>query len=139
VFRFRFLSRPAFEMPFLPHNRHQSVTSTMIATCMLFGIDGAMISLALPSIRNDFAIGNESLSWAVANHLIGFMAVSPCVRWLCSHFGRREILLLLPRGDDGCDRALRVSDFDSGAHTPESFSGSRIGGGIPVDIGNSAR
>jgi DHA2 family multidrug resistance protein len=78
-------------MPFLPRDRRQSLTSTMIATCMLFGVDGAMISLALPSIRNNFAVDNEHLSWVVSSHLIGYMAISPCVRWLCSHFGRREI------------------------------------------------
>jgi DHA2 family multidrug resistance protein len=74
-----------------PDPRRQPIAIAMIATCTLFGIDGSMISLALPSIRGFFDVDSEYLSWVISSHMIAFMAVSPCVRWLCSRFGRREI------------------------------------------------
>jgi DHA2 family multidrug resistance protein len=63
----------------------------MIMTCMLFGIDQSMISVALPSIRDGFSLRNEQLSWIASSYVIAFMAISPGVRWLCFRFGRRAV------------------------------------------------
>jgi DHA2 family multidrug resistance protein len=72
------------------HQRY-FVTMTMIAACMLFGIDQSMISVALPSIRGGLSVPNDELSWIVSSYVIAFMAISPGVRWLCSRFGRRAV------------------------------------------------
>jgi DHA2 family multidrug resistance protein len=71
--------------------RRRSITATMIMTCMLFGIDQSMISVALPSIRDTLLLRNEQLSWIASSYVIAFMAISPAVRWLCFRFGRREV------------------------------------------------
>jgi DHA2 family multidrug resistance protein len=67
------------------------VVATMIVTCMLFGVDQSMTSVALPSVRDVFSVRNEQLSWIVSSYVIAFMAISPAVSWLCRRFGRREV------------------------------------------------
>src|ERR1700759_3543557 len=71
--------------------RRRAVVATMIVTCMLFGLDQSMTSVALPSIRNGFSLHNEQLSWIASSYVIAFMVVSPAVRWLCGRFGRGEV------------------------------------------------
>ena len=72
-------------------HRRRTITITMLATCMLFGIDQSMISVALPSIRDGLSLQNDQLSWIASSYVIAFMAVSPGVRWLCVRFGRRAV------------------------------------------------
>lgn len=89
--------------------RRRSVVATMIATCMLFGLDHSMTSVALPSIRDSLSLRNEELSWVVSTYVIAFMVISPAVRWLCCRFGRRAVfgtsLAILAAADALCASA----------------------------------
>lgn len=67
------------------------LAATMVAASMLFGIDGSMVNIALPSIKTGLLTDDEHLSWLVSGHMLAYVAVSPCIRWLCSRFGRRHI------------------------------------------------
>jgi DHA2 family multidrug resistance protein len=71
--------------------RRRLITTTMVMTCTLFGIDQSMISVALPTIRGSLSLQNDQLSWIASSYVLAFMAISPGVRWLCFRFGRREV------------------------------------------------
>jgi SP family arabinose:H+ symporter-like MFS transporter len=93
---------------------------------LLFGFDTAVISGAIPYIRDTFELADYSLGWAVGSVLIGCAAGAVFAGRLADRFGRRCMLFV-------CAFLFAISGIGAGlANTLATFAAFRFIGGLGV-------
>jgi EmrB/QacA subfamily drug resistance transporter len=69
------------------------LTTTILASSLAF-VDGSVINVGLPAIRESFAASGETLTWVINGYLLPLSALLLLGGALGDHFGRRRMLVL---------------------------------------------
>lgn len=73
-------------------DRKLILAATVLASSVAF-IDGAIVNIALPRIRDEMAGDGALLQWLVTGYLLPLSALQPLAGALGDHFGRRRLLV----------------------------------------------
>src|SRR5690606_33730232 len=57
-------------------------------------LNTTMITVALPSIQQDFELSSTDISWLIASYFIVSAIFLPFIGWLSDHYGRKRIFLI---------------------------------------------
>ena len=86
-------------------------------------LDGTIVNVALPSIRDDLGFSQESLAWIVNAYLLTFGGFLLLGGRLGDLFGHRRLFLDRHRALHGCVARLRARELAGDPDRRTSYSG----------------
>ena len=82
---------------------------------LLFGYDTGVISVAIPFIRQDFALSDFTVGLVVSALLIGAVIEAAIGGDVSDHFGRRKVIITRAKGNtDEAKKLARVIEAQTG-------------------------
>jgi EmrB/QacA subfamily drug resistance transporter len=80
-------------MTWNPGNPKVAVSVVYVATFFMYILDSTIVTVALPTLRNDFHTSTAAVSWVVTGYLVTLAVVMPAAAWLGDRIGGKQILL----------------------------------------------
>jgi MFS transporter, DHA2 family, multidrug resistance protein len=69
------------------------VTATIIAACVMQGVDTTIVNVALPHIQGSLSAAQDQISWVLTSYIVSSAIMMPLTGWLAGHFGVKYIFL----------------------------------------------
>jgi DHA2 family multidrug resistance protein len=69
------------------------ITATVIAACVLQGIDTTIANVALPHIQGSMSAAQDQISWVLTSYIVASAITMPLTGWLAGRFGIKFIFL----------------------------------------------
>jgi len=69
------------------------VTATIIAACVMQGVDTTIVNVCLPHIQGSLSASQDQISWVLTSYIVASAIMMPLTGWLAGHFGVKYIFL----------------------------------------------
>jgi EmrB/QacA subfamily drug resistance transporter len=80
-------------MTWRPGNPKVAVSVVYVATFFMYILDSTIVTVALPTLRNDFHTSTGAVSSVVTGYLVTLAVAMPAAAWLGDRFGSKRVLL----------------------------------------------
>ncbi len=69
------------------------ITATVIAACVMQGVDQTIANVALPHIQGSMSAAQDQIAWVLTSYIVASAIMMPLTGWLASRFGIKYIFL----------------------------------------------